>query len=154
MLLARNAMTKDVIWIRPQTPAIDALNLLKEFNIRHLPVLDSDLHIVGIVSEGDILLNCQASKKQCIEISSDILVQDIMTTDVITCYPSTPLADVAATMIACKIDCLPVVIDQKMIGIISTTDILDLYCVNEEMNGHPVMPMNFKEHDTLQRLSG
>ena len=51
----------------------------------------------------------------------------MMTRKVLCCRAKHSLADVAATMIACKIDCLPVVEHKKILGIITTTDILHLY---------------------------
>lgn len=145
MMRARGAMTRRVVTVQPETPIFDALNLMREHNIRHLPVMDSSDRLVGIVSEGDLLLHSQPVK-EAISIPSNIRVEDIMTKNVISCTPQSSVADVAATMITCKIDCIPVQSEGRLVGILSTTDILELYCVDQEMNGQAVMPLSFTEH--------
>ena len=53
-----DVMTKDVEHIRPDQTAMDALNLMRERNFRHLPVMDGD-RILGIVSVRDLYACCQ-----------------------------------------------------------------------------------------------
>ena len=54
-------------------------------------------------------------------------VSEGMVKDVVVCSPSTHLCDVAATMMACKINSIPVVSGKTIVGIITSTDFLYLY---------------------------
>ncbi|MFT3765018.1 MAG: CBS domain-containing protein [Minicystis sp.] len=85
-------------------------------DIRHLPVIDPKGHVVGVVSDRDILKNHAL-------LSKPTPVAAIMSRRVRTVTPGTPAAEAAARMIEHKIGCLPVVgEDQQLIGIITETD--------------------------------
>lgn len=127
MLKAKDAMSEDVIWTRPHHKLQGALQLMQEFKIRHLPVLNERDQIVGLLSEGDILLSGHFEKRQ-LKLPPNTIVNQAMSRNVITCFPSSPLEDVASTMISYKINCLPVVQANLLVGIITTSDILSLFC--------------------------
>ena len=143
MLRTRDVMTKDVIWLRAGRSVEEAFKFMTEFSFRHLPVVDDQNKLVGILSEGDVLTSCNSINGQI--ILPNVKIEEIMTKDVITCSPNNPLGNVVATMMACKIDCVPVVSHQGLVGIVTTTDILDVYCRSEEDSGHSFMPYDFVE---------
>lgn len=88
-------------------------------DIRHLPVVDKRGHVVGIVSDRDILKNVDKLHGG----ASPTPVAHIMSRRVRTVTPSTPASDAAALMLEHKISCLPVVgDDQQLVGIVTETD--------------------------------
>jgi CBS domain-containing protein len=88
-------------------------------DIRHLPVVDKKGHVVGIVSDRDILKNLSKLHDQ----TKPAAVASIMSRRVRTVAPGTPAAEAASIMVEHKISCLPVVgDDQQIVGIITETD--------------------------------
>jgi acetoin utilization protein AcuB len=149
MYRARDAMAKHVIWVNANEKIERAYQYMVEFSIRHIPVVDGSNHIVGIVSQGDILRACMPMQHGV--MVPNHTVETIMTRDVVTCTPGCPLGNVAATMIACKIKCIPVVDQEVPVGMITTTDVLDMFVRMEEANGHAFMPLNFVERRQIGR---
>jgi CBS domain-containing protein len=88
-------------------------------DIRHLPVTDKKGHVVGIVSDRDILKNLEKLHGH----GRPTPVAQIMARRVRTVTPSTDAAEAASMMLEHKISCLPVVgDDQQLVGIITETD--------------------------------
>ena len=89
-MLIREWMTKDVITVTPDTSMLKASKLMKDHNIRRLPVLDGK-HVVGIVSDRDIRA-ASPSKATTLDMHelyyllSEVKVKDIMTSDPVTVY--------------------------------------------------------------------
>ena len=98
-MLIREWMTKDVITVTPDTSMLKASKLMKDHNIRRLPVLDGK-HVVGIVSDRDIRA-ASPSKATTLDMHelyyllSEVKVKDIMTSDPVTVY-DTDAVDAAA----------------------------------------------------------
>jgi CBS domain-containing protein len=96
--------------------------------IRHMPVLD-DGKIVGILSQRDLFRSALITalgfgRKTTSALIKTITIKEIMTEHVITISPEATIKDAARLMIDKKIGCLPVVEDQKLIGLLTETDIL------------------------------
>ena len=88
-------------------------------DIRHLPVVDKKGHVVGIVSDRDILKHLEKLG----DPSKATPVAQIMSRRVRTVTPATPAAAAASLMVAHKISCLPVVGEgEQIVGIITETD--------------------------------
>ena len=145
MVKVRDIMTKSVITIASHRSADDARILMRRHQVHHLPVLDAQSEIVGIVSEKDFIkIHDLIGEK-----FDNAPLREIMSDDVITCTPSCRVTSVAATMITCKIACIPVVSMQALVGIVTTSDLLDLLCRFDELDGHQVMPLNFRNRDAF-----
>ncbi|AGP38723.1 CBS domain-containing protein [Sorangium cellulosum] len=101
---------------------ISAANLeMKLAEIRHIPVVDAKGHVVGIVSDRDVLRHASSLNGKPIPIES------IMTRRVRTVQSTTPAADAAQMLLDHKIGCLPVVGDEgQLVGIITETDFLSI----------------------------
>ncbi len=127
-MLVQDWMKKDVITIDAQASVIDAVHLLKEKNIRRLPVLKNG-KLVGIVTDRD-LKDFTPSKATTLDIYelryllSKALVEEAMTPNPITVPPDLPIENVAAIMHDKKISGLPVV-DKKgdLVGITTESDV-------------------------------
>ena len=112
--------THPVITIGPNDTLSSATQKLVENNIGALPVCDNQGVLVGIISERDLL-------KECFQHSSilgNIKVQDVMTKSVAVGTPEDDLDYATSVMNQKRIRHLPVVVDQKVAGIISIRDIV------------------------------
>lgn len=120
-------MEKQVLTIY-ETDTLDlAMELMKWKKVRHLPVLDQNEMIVGILSERDCL-KVSISRLKNIDIKKlkkfnrKILVQDVMAKDVVTCGPEAVLSLASDLIFSNRIGCLPVVQNKKVVGIITKAD--------------------------------
>jgi acetoin utilization protein AcuB len=127
-MLVRERMSTNPITITADTPITEALRVMRQNDVRRLPVLDQEGTMVGIVSEKDLLY---ASPSPATSLSvyemhymlSQFLVSELMTTDVITITPDTPVEEAARIMADHKIGGLPVMEGGKVVGIITETDV-------------------------------
>jgi len=102
----------------PQTTIDQAIKVMKEHHIRHLPVEDSG-HLVGVVTDGDINLAASFSHVE------SLLIDDVMTRKPYTIPPHTPIDHVVLTMAEHKYGCAIVKQDNgKIVGIFTANDAL------------------------------
>ena len=124
MLLVRDSMTREVVTVGPETPAAEALALCRGTRIRHLPVLQGD-RLVGMISDRDLRSATPALGDPArAEVLQSIRVADEMARDVVTTLPDDPIEDAAMTMYEKKIGCLPVVDGERLVGILTSSDVL------------------------------
>jgi acetoin utilization protein AcuB len=127
-MLVKDYMTPDPITVQPETTHKQASELMKEHDVHHLPVADKQGRLVGIVVEED-LLAAQPSPATTLSIYeihgllSRLQIKQIMAHPVYTTTPECPLEEAARLMIDQGVGCLPVMADDKIIGIITDTDI-------------------------------
>ena len=110
----------DVITINPTTDIIAAAKLLAERGIGAVVVLGVDHRIVGILSERDIV---QALAEHGAALLSEPVSQ-IMTREVKTCSEDDTIEDLMGRMTAGRFRHLPVVKQEKLIGIVSIGDVV------------------------------
>ena len=131
-MLVEGRMSQPVIAIQPDMPINDVLNLFKQEQIRRAPVVNHGGKLVGIVSDRDLI---NASPSQATSLSiwemnyliSKITIKDIMTKDVITIRTDTPIEQAARIMADNKIGGLPVMHDDKVVGMITETDLFKIF---------------------------
>lgn len=131
-MLVGQRMSQPVISIHPDMAVQDALNLMRQENIRRFPVVTDSGALVGIVSERDLL---HASPSNATSLSvwelnyliSKIRVDSVMTSKVVTVKEETPVEEAARIMADNKIGGLPVMRDGKVVGIITETDLFKLF---------------------------
>lgn len=130
----RDYMSKPPIVVAPKTPISDALKLMRDRKIRRLAVVDAKGRLVGIVSDKD-LLHAEPSPATSLSIweiaylLGKITVGQVMTSDVLTVNPTTPLEEAAQIMVDRKIGGLPVVEGHQIVGVITETDIFKVFAV-------------------------
>ena len=125
MLLVRDSMTREVVALSPQTTAAEALALCRERRIRHLPVLEGG-QLVGIVSDRDLRSAAPAlGDPERASALERIRLSDVMTRDVITAHPDDPVEEAANRMRERRIGCLPVVEDGELVGILTSSDVME-----------------------------
>jgi len=109
-------MTKNVITIDANKTVIEAADLMSQNNVGDLVVMDKDTP-VGIVTERDLVRRVLAERK-----SLNIKVSEVMTTPLRVIDPEAPLKEAARRMVNKGIRRLPVIKDNKLVGIITATD--------------------------------
>ena len=133
-MLVREYMSQPPIVIAPKTPISDALKIMRDRKIRRLAVVDAKGRLVGIVSDRD-LLHAEPSPATSLSIweitylLGRITVEQVMTRDVLTVSPTTPLEEAAQIMVDRKIGGLPVVEADQVLGIITETDIFRVFAL-------------------------
>ena len=140
-MLVEDRMTSDPVTITTNTSLKDALELVRSKSFRHLPVLDEDGGLVGIVTEKSLVYasptpTTTLSVFEVDYILSRTKVGQVIQGSVITVGPDLPIEEAARVMIDHRIGCLPVVEDEKLVGIISDTDIFRVF-VEGLGGGHP-----------------
>jgi acetoin utilization protein AcuB len=158
MLQARQIMSRDVLTLSSGRSLQEAFHLMRSCDVRHLPIVDGDT-LVGILSWSDILLHahdggatwadggatwaddCGGATYDIELVVPDRPIAAVMSRHVITCFPSSDIADVAATMVACKIASLPVVEDERVVGLLTASDLLDILCRLEDSRRVQMKPV-------------
>ena len=128
-MLIRDWMTTDVITATPETSMLKVSKMMKEYDIRRVPVVDAQNKVVGIVSDRDVK-DASPSKATTLDMHelyyllSEIKVRDIMTPDPVTVEVRDTVERVALLMEERSIGGLPVVDDEgSLVGIITDHDI-------------------------------
>jgi len=134
----KDVMTTNVIYINKDASVHEAARILSEKRISGLPVVDDEKHVIGIMTEADILYSVGMKKSQDFrDILRHILgekhpkirkgnkVEEIMTSQVITTTPDRDMREIAKILDEKRIKRLPVVDENhKLIGIISRANIV------------------------------
>ena len=126
----RDWMSHEVASVRRNDQLVIADDLMRLGRIRHTPVLDDHSDdLVGIVSQRDLFRGALAAalgygQHAQQKVMGMLVIKDIMSTNLVTTTPDTPLADAARVMLERKIGCLPVVEDGRLVGILTESDFL------------------------------
>lgn len=117
-MLVKDYMSKAPITVREEDNYALAFEIMENRNIHHLPVVDNDNLVVGIVTRRALQLAARYFKEAPVEIS------EVMHKPVFTTAPDAPLASAVKQMIDNRIGCLPVMGDDKHVaGMLTDTDL-------------------------------
>ncbi len=131
MIVAKRMM-RNPVHVDENDSMKKAMDLLKDREIRHLPVLKDGEKLVGIVTERDIK-QASPSPATALEIREiyylldKVKVKQIMTRRPYTISSTAPIEEAALIMREKRIGCLPVIEEGKLVGILTETDILDAF---------------------------
>jgi CBS domain-containing protein len=143
MLVAADVMTTDVITVSPETPVRDIAALLHSKRISGVPVVDAAGHVLGIVTEGDLVLRetivGEHRRSWWLALFSDPTAlareyakthgrtaRDVMTTPIISVNPAVTLPEIAKTLERHRIKRVLVIKDSNLIGIITRSNLLQV----------------------------
>jgi acetoin utilization protein AcuB len=131
-MLVREWMSRQPVTITVDMSITEALRVMRQKQVRRLPVLDEAGNMVGIVSESDLLYASPSpvtslSIYEMHDLLTRLKVSELMAQDVVTVTADTPLEEAARTMADSKIGGLPVVEDGRLVGIITETDIFKVF---------------------------
>lgn len=138
LMLVRGRMIREVVTASPSTSLADALALMHEKRIRHLPVVDGG-ELVGIVSDRDLRgagpaegLATAEERRRVMEVRR---VGDVMVRDLVVAEPDVPIEEAARMMAQNRVGALPVLQAGELVGILTASDILrgfvELFGVNK-----------------------
>ncbi|WP_096436158.1 acetoin utilization AcuB family protein [Alteribacter populi] len=123
-MMLEQIMQSNVIYGTASFTIADACSLMDNKRIRHLPIINESGAIEGILSDRDVR-DASPSIFHTTEMSFlDQSVTTIMKTDVITSMPTDFVEDAATVMVEQNISCLPIERENRLVGIITETDLL------------------------------
>jgi len=138
---AIDVMVRDVITVRAETDVADAIKLLSEHDLSALPVVDARDHVIGIISEADLIhrveLGTEKHRPWWLEavtgasaLAEDFAkshgkkVEELMTTDVVSANEDTPLSEIAALLERNRIKRVPIIRHGKLVGMVSRSNLI------------------------------
>ena len=113
MMKASEIMTREVLSVREDTPVREVARLLSERRISGLPVCDADQHMVGLVTESDLIAKPQART-----------AGEAMSRDVVSVMEDTPVDEVRFLLVNRNIRRVPVLRGPRLVGIVSRADLV------------------------------
>lgn len=126
MFTVADMMTPHPHTLTPTHTLADAKKIMKELGIHHVPITDIDNHLIGLVSQRDVLSAQESSLEQLSKTSFisalDIPLEKSMHRNLSCVEPHAGLKEAAIYMQKHKIGCLPVVNHNKLVGIITDSD--------------------------------
>lgn len=114
-------MAVDLFTVRPEDIVDLAANLMHWRHVRHVPVEDDDGRLIGIVSHRDLIELFAQGKSGSLP---SIVVRDIMKTELVTVTPETQTLEALELMRKRNIGCLPVVKNERLVGLVTAHDFL------------------------------
>lgn len=138
---ARDVMVSPVITVKESSPVKDVAKIFLEHRISAVPVVDGKDKLVGIVSEGDLLHRAEAGTErrrswwleaftEDATLATEFIkahgrtIADVMTRDVITASPDTPLYEIANILEKRMIKRVPIVENGRLVGIVSRANLI------------------------------
>jgi acetoin utilization protein AcuB len=124
-MLVEEIMKTDVSTLSPTDTISDAIQLMNSKKIRHIPIINSENHLIGLIT-GSRIRNATPSIFHADEHLEDLQkpLEMIMRKDIITGHPLDFVEEVAGLFYDHHISCLPIMKDKKLVGIITETDLL------------------------------
>ncbi len=118
-ILVSDLMTSMVTTITERMTVHEARAEMEKGDIRHLPVVDQENRVVGILSDRDLIRSMEGP------LETAMLVKEVMTQDVLTVRPESQPCEATALMLDHKIGAVPVVSgDMRLVGLVTETDFL------------------------------
>ena len=132
-------MTHKPVTIRPEATLREALEKMDEVGCHHLPVMSSEGHLVGILSDRDCRTALNSpyilrERWQDDQLIDTLQIRGIMTPAPIVTEPNAFAGEAARLMLINHINCLPVMRGETLIGIITSSDILAAYVMKVTFN--------------------
>jgi CBS domain-containing protein len=139
-------MSRAVVTVAPETPLKEVAALLSRHRISGVPVCDADKQVLGVVSEADILRKVEGRPPSSTGLLSWLFERDdkslakvsartageAMTSPAITTEPGRPASEAARRMLEQQVNRLPVVLDGKLVGIVTRADLVRAFTRPDE----------------------
>ena len=138
-LQVQDLMTEKVLSIQAGEDLGKLNDLMAEIHVRHVPVVEADGELIGLVSQRDLLRSAldtigvlpQAEQK---DLLSNTTVREIMVADPETAEPTQDIDEAGRTMLENKLGCLPVVEGGRLVGILTEADFIKFVVNHCEKN--------------------
>jgi len=127
-MIVEKIMKKEIISLTETDTIHTDLLLIKEKRIRHIPIVNHENHLVGLISDRDIR-DASPSIFRNEDFKEDMQkpLHTIMKTNIITGHPLDFVEEIGAVFCENNISCLPIIHEKKLVGIITGTDLLQSY---------------------------
>jgi len=139
-MLVREVMTEPAITVAPDTSVKQAVRLLDLHQITSMPVVDDDGHLVGVLSEADVLRDVVPTDRRVHELLVEITaptvqlrVTDVMTHLPVSVAPDDDLADAVELLVGTQVKSLPVVGSGQVVGMVSRRDVIAVLAHRDEL---------------------
>jgi acetoin utilization protein AcuB len=125
-------MTKELVTVTEETKLARLAELMRERKLRHLPVVDADQRLVGIVSHRDVQ-RAEPSPITTLDVGevnyllSKVTAGQVMHRDVVTATPDMLVEHAGCLMRDRRVGCLPVVDGERLVGILTGIDLVDFF---------------------------
>ncbi len=131
MITVDEFMTPEPYTLRETDSLNDARKVMTESHVRHIPITDDDKSLLGLVTQRDVLAatvpsSAQQTRSAPQEGDSDIKLSDIMIRDVSFIHKTDSLRQAALYIQSHKYGCLPVLSEDRLVGIITDSDFIDI----------------------------
>jgi len=127
-MIVEQMMNKNVLTLNPSNTIKEAVSILREKKIRHIPIVNEQGKVVGVVTDRDIK---EAAPSNLLDGQNQELVEtplkEIMTKNPVLGHPLDFVEEVATIFYDQQIGCLPIVSGGKLVGIVTETDLLYKY---------------------------
>jgi len=130
-MIIERRMTRNPVTATPDMSIAEASNLMKQEKVHRLPVLDREKHLVGIITEKDILYATPSpasslSIHEMAYLLSKLTVKKLMSKNVVTITKDTTVEEAARMMVDQDLSSLPVLEGDKLIGIVTKSDMFKI----------------------------
>ena len=130
-LTVADLMTNRVFAVRADETVARLVDLMHEHQVRHVPVVDEEGDLVGLVSHRDLLRNSLIEQDDEVQVDKEELLErlqvgDLMLGEIDRVKPDTDIRDAAQLMLDHKYGCLPVVEGNRLVGILTESDFVRL----------------------------
>ena len=137
-LYVRDYMTSPAASISKGARLLEAALTMRRSGFRHLPIVEENEKLVGIITDRDIQrfapsLLGNISQEEYNQIFEETPLEKVMTKNLFTVTADTPIVDAASILHDKKLGCVPVVEGERLVGIITVTDMLRL--LNDLLSG-------------------
>jgi CBS domain-containing protein len=139
-MLVREVMTEPAVTVAPDTSLKQAVLLLDQHQITAMPVVDGAGHLVGVVSEADVLRDVVPTDRRVHELLVEITaptvqlrVTDVMTHLPVSVSPDDDLAEAVELLVGTQVKSLPVVGSGRVVGMVSRRDVIALLAHRDEL---------------------
>ncbi|WP_342505461.1 acetoin utilization AcuB family protein [Sporosarcina sp. FSL K6-2383] len=127
-MLIEEIMIKNVTTLSPNDTVEDALQTMRHYKFRHVPIVTAEGEVVGIISDRDLKEIVPSSISEIKDHSIyTVKLSEIMTTNLIVGHPMDFVEEAAVIFYDNKIGALPIISNNKLVGIITETDLLYKY---------------------------
>jgi acetoin utilization protein AcuB len=129
LMLVSEIMTANPITIHPQATLREALEVMDTHEFHHLPVLSLEKHLIGVVTAHECRLALRLPELARFEWErlpqvDRLRVRDVMSPTLVTADQHMSAQEAAKVMLTNYVSCLPVLLDETIVGIITISDIL------------------------------
>ena len=139
-MLVREVMTEPAVTVAPDTSLKEAVRLLDQHQITAMPVVDGGGHLVGVVSEADVLRDVVPTDRRVHELLVEITaptvqlrVTDVMTHLPVSVSPDDDLSEAVELLVGTQVKSLPVVSLGRDVGVVSRRDVIAVLARQDEL---------------------